>query len=148
MVLFRTLEVVLEGLLCLISYSSFTLQRLFFEVFCALFHVLYPHCRDCPSRFHLSAHHHVLVRSTPVPPVSTVPRAGQIYGRSTCQLITTCWSDQVRSTCQHITTCWPDRKLVMKEAAFPLERRPEFPKRKTPTWEKKYTSHKKKRAQT
>ena len=43
--------------------------------------------------FHQSTQYHVVVRSSCIPPVNTVPQGGQITVHSTSQHITTWWSD-------------------------------------------------------
>ena len=76
-------------------------------------------CRGCFLVFHQSTQHHMVVRSTCIPPVNTAPHGGQINVHytssqinvhSTSQHSTTWWSDQRAFHQQHSATWWSDQR--------------------------------------
>ena len=85
-------------------------------------------CRGCFLVFHQSTQHHMVVRSTCIPPVNTAPHGGQINVHSTSQLPAphggqmnvhyTRSQINVHSTSQHSTTWWSDQRAFHQSTQY------------------------------
>ena len=74
--------------------------------------------------FHQPTQHHMVVRSSCIPPANTAPHGGQTIVHSTSQHTTTRWSDYRASTSQHSTTWWSDHRAFHQSTQHHMVTRP------------------------